>query len=365
MIADAPAATRGLASPSGWMTVELFLKVMQHFTKYAHASKENPALLIFDNHASHISIPVIELAKESGVHLLTIHPHCFHKPQPLDVAVYGPFKVYYDTGMNAELLHRPRELLGIYDVGKLVKLAHTKAMSPTNIISRFRRTGIFPFNDDIFGEHVFFNSCVSDRPESQGPTQEITDSVKARQENEAGSTSSATPLLHVSSDLIASDSSQSTPNSDRTASPPHSSSAEFVSPLSVYGLPKAKPRKSTRKRTVFSSMVLTDTPWKNFLESTAQKGKASKKQTKGVKLMGQSKANQARISSAKQKKKKRARRSLNLIESDSSDDELPHLCDHSSDAVLDDGEFEDAVCVPDFLFCSRNQKEIMSWLNLR
>ena len=95
-------------------------------------------------------------------------------------------------------------------------------------------------------------------------------------------------------------------------------------------------------------MVLTDTPQKNLFESIAQKGKESKKQTKTVKLMRQSKANQARIFSAKQKKKKRAQRSLNLIESDSSDDELPLLSDHSSDAVLDDDEFEGAVCVPDF-----------------
>ena len=68
MIADTPAATLGLASPLGWMIAELFLEVMQDFIKYEHASKENPALPIFDNHASHILISVIELAKESGVH---------------------------------------------------------------------------------------------------------------------------------------------------------------------------------------------------------------------------------------------------------------------------------------------------------
>ena len=225
MIADTPAATLDLASPLGWMIAELFLEDMQHFIKYAHALKENPALPIFDNHASHISIPVIDLAKESGVHLLTIHPHCSHKLQPLDVAVYGPFKAYYCAAVNEKLLHRPGEPLAIYDFGKLVKIAHTKAMSPTKIISGFRRTGIFPFNDDIFEEHEFFGSCVSDRPESEGPTQKIAYSVEAKRENEAGLTSSVTPLLHVSSNLIASDPTQSTPNSDRTVSPPHSSNA--------------------------------------------------------------------------------------------------------------------------------------------
>ena len=48
---------------------------------------------------------------------------------------------------------------------------------------------------------------------------------------------------------------------------------------------------------------------------------------------------------------------MNLIESDNSDDKLPPLSYHSSDAVLDDDEFEDAVCVPDFPGLSKEEEE--------
>jgi hypothetical protein len=85
MIKGAPPGTLGLASPSGWMNSSLFPKAIQHFVKHPHSSKENLSLLIFDNHESHLALPVLEIAKENGVTLLTIPPHCSNKMQPLDV----------------------------------------------------------------------------------------------------------------------------------------------------------------------------------------------------------------------------------------------------------------------------------------
>ena len=90
MINEAPPGTLGLAQPAGWMTSVLFYDVIKHFVKYTNASNNNPALLILDNHESHLSIPVIDYAKEHGITLLIIHPHCSHKLQPLDVSIYGP-----------------------------------------------------------------------------------------------------------------------------------------------------------------------------------------------------------------------------------------------------------------------------------
>ncbi|XP_072395044.1 uncharacterized protein [Diabrotica undecimpunctata] len=91
----APRDTLGLANPSGWMTAELFLQVLEHFSKYSSSFKENPSLLIFDNHESHVTVKVIMNARKAGVHILTLPPHCSNKLQPLDVAVFGPFKAYY------------------------------------------------------------------------------------------------------------------------------------------------------------------------------------------------------------------------------------------------------------------------------
>lgn len=55
MIAGAPAGTLGLATPFDWMNSELFVKTMQHFIVHSNSSKDNPSLLIYDNHESHTS----------------------------------------------------------------------------------------------------------------------------------------------------------------------------------------------------------------------------------------------------------------------------------------------------------------------
>lgn len=56
MLRGAPPGSLGLAHTSGWMTSDLFVEVMKHFIQHTAASSENPALLILDNHESHLSI---------------------------------------------------------------------------------------------------------------------------------------------------------------------------------------------------------------------------------------------------------------------------------------------------------------------
>ena len=148
----------------GWMTSSLFLNVMEHFFKHSNASIDNQVLLIMDNHESHLSIDAIEYAKQHGVTLLTIHPHCSHKLQPLDVSIYGPFKSYYSSALNAQLQQKPGVSLTICDISGLVKIAHEKAMTPTNIIAGFKKTGVFSLDKHIFDEYDFLPSLVTNQP---------------------------------------------------------------------------------------------------------------------------------------------------------------------------------------------------------
>ena len=55
------------------------------------ASKSNPGLIILDNHSSHMSLEVIEIAEENGLDILSFPPHCCHRLQPLDLSVFGRF----------------------------------------------------------------------------------------------------------------------------------------------------------------------------------------------------------------------------------------------------------------------------------
>ena len=111
--------------------------------------------------------------------LLTIHPHCSHKLKPLDVSVYGPFKSYYSSALNAQLQQKPGVFLTIYDVPGLVKIAHEKAMTPTNIVAGFKKTGIFPLDEHIFDECDFLSSLVTDQPNDASTTSDIWKKTKA------------------------------------------------------------------------------------------------------------------------------------------------------------------------------------------
>ena len=71
---DGPPCSIGVANKSGWMVAEHFLEYMKHFVKHVRPSKENPVLLLLDNHDSHLAIDILDFAKENGVILLSF-PH--------------------------------------------------------------------------------------------------------------------------------------------------------------------------------------------------------------------------------------------------------------------------------------------------
>lgn len=101
MLRGAPPGSLGLVNLSGWMNSELFVKVIKHFIKHTSATPENPALLIMDNHESHLSIKVLNLAKKFGITIVTLHPHTTAKLQPLDVGLLAPFKVFYNAAVES------------------------------------------------------------------------------------------------------------------------------------------------------------------------------------------------------------------------------------------------------------------------
>ena len=114
-----------------------------------------PKLLIMDNHESHICSAVVQFAKESGITLLTITPHCSHRLQPLDICVYFPFKCQYNKAMDSWMLSNPGKTVTIYEIASLVGQSLPVSFTPNNIMRGFEKTGIWPYNPDIFTENDF------------------------------------------------------------------------------------------------------------------------------------------------------------------------------------------------------------------
>ena len=155
MLKGAPPGTGGSAHPSGWMTSVSFVSYLKHFIKYSHCTLDQPALLILDNHESHVSLHSVDLRKASGVVMLTIPPHCSHRLQPLDVAVYGPLKRYYSNACTSWLHTNPGFPMSIMDIASCLGASYQSAFTPNNILAGFRHTGIWPFNRDIFTDDDF------------------------------------------------------------------------------------------------------------------------------------------------------------------------------------------------------------------
>lgn len=140
----------GINSKSGWMTSEIFPKVLHHIVEHKNYTPEYSFSWTLDNHCSHCSLEVITYCRDNGIILLTFPPHTSHRLQPLDVSIVGPFKKYCKTAFNDFLVSNPGKGITIYDVANLTKTPFLKAFVPKNIQSGFKATGIFPLNRLVF-----------------------------------------------------------------------------------------------------------------------------------------------------------------------------------------------------------------------
>nr|CAH7753295.1 unnamed protein product [Callosobruchus chinensis] len=108
-------------------------------------------------------------------------------------------------------------------------------MTPSNIKSGFKKTGIFPFDRDVFTEDEFLVSEVTNRPLTVDDQQPST---------------SRAVLQAVEN--------------------------QIKSPLEFRDYPRAGPRKNTSKRKKGKSLILTDSPVKNEIEERAQEREENK-----------------------------------------------------------------------------------------
>ena len=88
-----------------------------------------------------------------------------HKLQPLDVAVYNPFKTYYGNAIGAWHRNHHGMTMNIYDIPAATNSAYVKAFNHSNITNGFRACGIYPYDNDIFSDSEFSSSYIIDCPD--------------------------------------------------------------------------------------------------------------------------------------------------------------------------------------------------------
>ena len=166
----APPGTAGSAYPSGWMTADNFLLFLKHFAKHVKPTTDNPILILLDNHESHLAIEALDYAKENGIIMLSFPPHCSHRLQPLDFTVFGPLKKKISQSQSNWLRSNPGKPITIYELATIMCGPWQEALTMANICSGFQKSGIFPFNNEIFSDNDFMPSEVTDRPYEEPST---------------------------------------------------------------------------------------------------------------------------------------------------------------------------------------------------
>lgn len=258
----APNGSLGLAnkSGSGWMTSTLFLEVVKHIQKFTKCTKDDPILVVLDNHESHTSLETILFCRDNGIIFVTFPPHCTHRLQPLDVCLYGPFKNYLKIAFNDWLLSNPGRRISIYEIAELTGKAYQKAFTIDNICSGFKKCGIVPFDRNAFGRDDFTASYVSN---TMSPSyQEST--------HHTDLSADTSPL-------------QGLPVYQNDAASASTSTAVVLTPECVQPYPKAPRNTSTTRkgRKQGKSRILTETPEKNWLEEKRMEKEKGKRNVFG------------------------------------------------------------------------------------
>ncbi|KAI4472063.1 hypothetical protein MML48_1g08606 [Holotrichia oblita] len=152
---NAHAAAIVFTQEHGWMDKDVFVKWLQHLVKDVKPSEQEKILLMLDDHMSHKNLEAQEFAKANGIILFCFPPHCTHRVQPLDVALFGSLTTYHNQELLKWLKSHPGRTITHYRVAELFKNAYQNAATISNAEKGFLSTGIYPFNPDIFPDWMF------------------------------------------------------------------------------------------------------------------------------------------------------------------------------------------------------------------
>lgn len=165
LLQGSPPGTVGACSPNGWVDSELFLTWLNHFISVVKPTQSRKVILILDGHSSHKTLAAVELARNSGVVMISLPPHTTHRVQPLDRTVFGPLKAHYNSECDKWMVSHVGQRISQYDIASLFGKAYLKTATMDKAISGFECTGLWPYNPDVFGEDEFLPSMITDEPQ--------------------------------------------------------------------------------------------------------------------------------------------------------------------------------------------------------
>lgn len=296
LLDGAPPGSQATVSDNGWVNGEAFLNWLQFFADTVRPNENRKILLLLDNHESHKYYPALEFASKNNIIFLSFAPHTTDRMQPLDVAVYGPLKKYFEQEINTFQKSHPGRIVNQYDMAKLFGGAYVKSASVQNAVNGFKKPGIWPYDPNVFGDEDYAPSTMTDRP--------LNEAQSSLDDTPCNSASSVVP--HSPTDLVSTQnlmtdlSAKENPEQCTTPIPdpileqgPLQAPVANLTPLQIRPIPTMAAPKTNRKNKRQKSEILTSTPVK--AEQAAKYIKVNKKKTNISELASSSKIKKNKI----------------------------------------------------------------------
>ncbi|XP_045188135.2 uncharacterized protein LOC123546012 [Mercenaria mercenaria] len=177
---SSPGAT-GTMSETGWSNSAIFRDFMEnHSLKYIPGRSDEKVLLTLDGHRSHISVGLVDWAKDNNIILFILPAHTSHLLQPLDLACYGSFQHIYNYACH-KLMRETAAAITRYNICAIACKVYHQALKPENLQSGFKRAGIYPLNkeavprQDLIPAELYTSDTDSDATVEGGICVDVAD----------------------------------------------------------------------------------------------------------------------------------------------------------------------------------------------
>ncbi|KAL3889983.1 hypothetical protein ACJMK2_002294 [Sinanodonta woodiana] len=137
----------GIVNDTGRTDTDVYMRYLKsHFMEFVDS--EQPVMVLYNGSCKHITLSVIEWAKQNNIILYVLPPGTVSMHQPGSEGLFGPFETIYAEECQVVIDNLDNNA-SQNDICRVACRAYTHALSACNLQAAFRNLGIYPFASPI------------------------------------------------------------------------------------------------------------------------------------------------------------------------------------------------------------------------